>query len=221
MAASMGPGWGNNELQWYLADSARTSGGLLILTARRQQQGAHDYTSARINTRDRFAFRYGRIEARIRLPGGQGIWPAFWLMPQEDTYGTWAASGEIDIVEARNLGRSGIDTVSGTLHYGGMSPNNVFSGNEYVVAGSATADFHEYALEWDPNEIRWYVDGVLYAVQNYWFTESADYPAPFDQPFYVILNVAVGGRFPGAPDSTTVFPVSMEVDYVRAYSGAD
>lgn len=215
------PGWGNNELQWYLADGARTGGGLLILTARRQQQGTHDYTSARINTRDRFAFRYGRIEARIRLPGGQGIWPAFWLMPQEDTYGTWAASGEIDIVEARNLGRSGTDTVVGTLHYGGMSPNNVFSGDEYVVAGSATADFHEYALEWDPNEIRWYVDGVLYAVQSYWFTESADYPAPFDQPFYVILNVAVGGSFPGAPDSTTVFPVSMEVDYVRVYSGAD
>ncbi len=215
------PGWGNEELQWYLPDSARTSGGLLTLTARRQQQGTYEYTSARINTRDRFAFRYGRIEARIRLPGGQGIWPAFWLMPQDESYGGWAASGEIDIVEARNLGGVGGNTVLGTIHYGGESPNNESSGSEYVVAGSAVDEFHDYALEWDPNELRWYVDEVLYAVQNYWSTESADYPAPFDRPFYVIFNVAVGGNFPGAPDTTTPFPVSMEVDYVRVYSAAD
>ena len=214
-------GWGNDELQWYLTDSALLENGMLVITARRESQNGHDYTSARLHTRGRFAFRYGRIEARIRLPGGQGLWPAFWLLPQEDTYGTWAASGEIDIMEAVNLGGTGGNTVFGTLHYGGESPDNVFSGNEYVVPGSATGEFHLYALEWGPTEIRWYVDDVLYAMQNFWHTASADYPAPFDQPFYILLNVAVGGRFPGAPSPGTVFPVTMEVDYVRVYSGAN
>ena len=139
--------------------------------------------------------------------------------PPDDTYGTWAASGEIDIMEARNLGGAGGNTVSGTLHYGGEWPDNVFSGNEYVVPGSATDEFHLYALEWGPNEIRWYVDDVLYAMQNFWRTASADYPAPFDQPFYILLNVAVGGTYPGAPSPSTVFPVTMEVDFVRVFSG--
>ena len=214
-------GWGNDELQWYLTDSALLENGLLVITARRESQNGYDYTSARLHTRSRFAFRYGRIEARIRLPGGQGLWPAFWLLPQEDTYGTWAASGEIDIMEAINLGGTGGNTVFGTLHYGGESPDNVLSGNEYVVPGSATDEFHLYALEWDPTEIRWYVDDVLYAMQNFWHTASADYPAPFDRSFYILLNVAVGGRFPGAPSPGTVFPVTMEVDYVRVYSGAN
>ena len=214
-------GWGNDELQWYLTDSALLENGRLVITARRESQNGYDYTSARLHTRGRFAFRYGRIEARIRLPGGQGLWPAFWLLPQEDTYGAWAASGEIDIMEAVNLGGTGGNTVFGTLHYGGESPDNVFSGNEYVVPGSATDEFHLYALEWDPTEIRWYVDDVLYAMQNFWHTASADYPAPFDQPFHILLNVAVGGRFPGAPSPGTVFPVTMEVDYVRVYSGAN
>jgi beta-glucanase (GH16 family) len=101
------PGWGNNELEWYLPNSAQLENGMLVITAREEATNGKNYTSARINTRDRFAFRYGRIEARIRLPGGQGIWPAFWLLPQDDVYGTWAASGEIDIMEAINLGASG------------------------------------------------------------------------------------------------------------------
>ena len=178
-----------------------------------------NYTSARINTRDRFAFRYGRIEARIRLPGGQGTWPAFWLLPQDDVYGTWAASGEMDIMEAVNLGASGGNTVHGTLHYGGAWPNNVSSGSGYEVATDATTDFHVYALEWDATEMRWYVDGVLYAMQNSWSTTAAPFPAPFDERFYILLNVAVGGNWPGAPDAATMFPVTMEVDYVRVYSG--
>lgn len=213
------PGWGNNELQWYEPDSAELSNGLLVITARKQSQGGLDYTSARINTRDRFAFKYGRIEARIRLPGGQGLWPAFWLLPQDDVYGGWAASGEIDIMEAVNLGAAGGNTVFGTIHYGGEWPNNVFTGNEYAVPADATAEFHTYALEWDEAELRWYVDDVLYAMQNSWSTTAAPFPAPFDQPFYILLNVAVGGNFPGPPDGGTEFPVAMEVDYVRVYSG--
>lgn len=213
------PGWGNNELQWYLRDSAQLENGLLVITAREESSNGKNFTSARINTRDRFALRYGRIEARIRLPGGQGIWPAFWMLPQDDVYGGWAASGEIDIVEAVNLGVADNNTVHGTIHYGGEWPNNVFTGNGYLVPADATTNFHVYALEWDPTELRWYVDDILYATQNAWSTSAAPYPAPFDQPFYILFNVAVGGNWPGSPDATTVFPVVMEVDWVRVWSG--
>jgi len=214
------PGWGNNELQWYLPDSAQLSDGKLVITARKETISGKSYTSARINTRDRFAFRYGRIEARIRLPAGQGLWPAFWLLPQPNSYGGWAASGEIDILEARNLGGTGGNTIYGGLVYGGTWPNQINSGENYVVATSATDDFHVYALEWDAAEIRWYVDGLLFAVRNSWSSTAAPFPAPFDKPFYVLFNVAVGGNYPGSPTSATVFPVTMEVDYVRVYSGA-
>ena len=212
-------GWGNNELQWYLPDSALLENGMLVITARQEVSNGKNYTSARINTRDRFAFRYGRIEARIRLPGGQGLWPAFWLLPQDNVYGTWAASGEIDIVEAVNLTGTGNNTVHGTLHFGDAWPLNKSAGSSYDVATDATTEFHEYALEWDANEMRWYVDGVLYQVQNSWDTVAAPFPAPFDQHFYILLNVAVGGNWPGSPGASTVFPVTMEVDYVRVYSG--
>jgi hypothetical protein len=157
------PGWGNNELQWYLEDNAELRDGMLVISAREESAGGKNHTSARINTRDRFAFRHGRIEARIRLPGGQGIWPAFWMLPQEDVYGTWAASGEIDIVEAVNLGGAGGNTVFGTIHHGGEFPSNVSSGNDYLVPTDATTGFHTYALEWDSTvpEMRWYVDDIL------------------------------------------------------------
>ncbi len=214
------PDWGNNELQWYLPDNAGLENGLLTITARAESRSGKNFTSGRISTQDRFAFRYGRIEARIRLPGGQGLWPALWLMPQDDIYGGWAASGEIDVLEAVNLGDAGGNTVHGTLQYGAEWPNNVYSGNDHLVATDATAEFHDYALEWDETEIRWYADGVLYGMQNNWSTTAADFPAPFDQPFHILLNVAVGGHWPGPPDSNTVFPVAMEVDYVRVYSGS-
>jgi beta-glucanase (GH16 family) len=213
------PGWGNNELQWYLEDSAELRDGMLVITAREESVGGKSYTSARLNTRDRFAFKYGRIEARVRFPGGQGIWPAFWMLPQDDVYGTWAASGEIDVVEAVNLGGTGGNNVFGTIHFGGEFPANVSAGNEYLVPTDATAEFHTYAFEWDATEMRWYVDDVLYSTQNSWSTTAAPFPAPFDERFYVLFNVAVGGNFPGAPNSTTEFPVTMEVDYVRVYSG--
>ncbi|MDH3611634.1 MAG: glycoside hydrolase family 16 protein, partial [Gammaproteobacteria bacterium] len=220
------PGWGNGELQYYLPDSAQVSNGMLTITARQErvgddQVGAFNYSSARINTRDRFAFKYGRIEASMRLPAGQGLWPAFWMLPQDSPYGGWAASGEIDIMEAVNLGGTGGNTVFGTIHHGGEFPANVFTGETYLVPTDATTDFHTYAVEWDATEIRWYVDDILYAVQNDWQSTAAPFPAPFDQPFYVLFNVAVGGNFPGAPDGTAVFPVTMDVDWVRVYSGED
>lgn len=213
------PGWGNNELQWYLRNSAQLENGNLVITARNETSNGKNYTSARLHTRDRFALRYGRIEARIRLPDGQGIWPAFWMLPQDNVYGGWAASGEIDIMEAVNLGVAGNNTVHGTIHYGGEWPNNASTGGEYSVPLDAAANFHVYAIEWDPTEIRWYVDGVLYSMKNGWSSNGAPFPAPFDQHFYILFNVAVGGNWPGAPDASTVFPVTMEVDYVRVYTG--
>ena len=213
------PGWGNDELQWYLPNSASIENGNLVITARREAQNGFQFTSARINTRGRFALRYGRIEARIRLPAGQGLWPAFWLLPQEDAYGGWAASGEIDIMEAVNLGGSGGNTVHGTLHYGGAWPNNRSSANRHAVGGDITENFHVYALEWDEREMRWYVDDTLYATESEWSTTAASFPAPFDRPFYIILNLAVGGGFPGPPNAATNFPAALEVDYVRVYSG--
>ena len=213
------PGWGNNELQWYLPNSAHLENGNLVITAREQASNGKDYTSARIITRDRFTFRYGRIVARVRLPGGQGIWPAFWMLPQDFAYGGWAASGELDILEAVNLGVNGNNAVHGTIHYGGEWPNNTFTGGEYLVPTSATTNFHVYAVEWDPTEIRWYVDDVMYLVQNSWHSTGAAFPAPFDEDFYILFNVAVGGNWPGPPNANTVFPVTMEVDYVRVYSG--
>ncbi len=216
--AGLPTGWGNNELQYYLPDNAQISGGMLVITAREEDIGFFDYTSARINTQDRFAFRYGRIEARMRLPAGQGIWPAFWMLSQDSPYGVWAATGEIDVMEAVNLGGAGGNRVFGTLHYGGEVPNNTFTGVDYTVPTDVTTEFHTYALEWDANEMRWYVDDVLYAMQNSWFSTAADYPAPFDQPFHILFNVAVGGNLPGAPNASTTFPVTMEVDWVRVYT---
>ena len=212
-------GWGNNELQHYLPDSAQVANGVLSITARRESVQGRNYTSARINTEDRFAFRYGRIEASIKLPAGKGLWPAFWMLPQDTPYGTWAASGEIDIVEAINLDGSGSDRIFGTIHFGGPAPANSSAGTTYTPSADITSEFHTYALEWDEDQIRWYFDGMLYAMQNSWTSTAAPYPAPFDQPFHILLNLAVGGNFPGSPDGTTVFPATMEVDWVRVYSG--
>jgi beta-glucanase (GH16 family) len=213
------PGWGNNELQWYSPNSAQLEDGRLVITARNEASNGKNYTSARLHTGDRFALRYGRVEASIRLPAGQGIWPAFWMLPQENVYGRWAASGEIDIMEAVNLGAAGNGRVHGTIHYGGEAPANLSSGREYSVPLDPATNFHVYAVEWDPSEIRWYVDNELYSVKNEWSTTTGAHPAPFDQYFYLLFNVAVGGDWPGAPDASTVFPVTMEVDYVRVYSG--
>ena len=214
-------GGGNNELQYYTdrPENTQVSGGLLTLTARQERftgpEGTREYTSARIRTKGKGDWRYGRIEVRARMPVGQGIWPAIWMMPTDDAYGGWAGSGEIDLMEY--LGQKPAE-VFGTLHYGGPWPRNVHTGKTYTLpSGTFADDFHVFALEWQEGEIRWYVDGVHYQTQTEWRTEGAAYPAPFDQRFHLILNVAVGGNLPGSPDETTRFPQSMVVDYVRVF----
>jgi beta-glucanase (GH16 family) len=221
-----GSGGGNNELQYYTdrSENSRIEDGVLILEARRESytgpDGTRDYTSARLRTLGHGDFLYGRVEARIKLPRGQGLWPAFWMLPTDWVYGGWAASGEIDIMEL--LGQEP-SRVYGTLHYGGAWPNNTHTGDSYVLpgGGSFADDFHVFAIEWEEGAIRWYVDGQLYETQTDWYSTAGAYPAPFNQRFHILLNVAVGGDWPGAPNGSTTFPQRMSVDWVRVHERCD
>ena len=217
------PGWVNNELQTYVQDGENIfveDGDLVI----QPMMGTNDngrafYTSGRINTYHLHAFTYGRVEARIRVPSGQGFLPAFWMMSDDESYGTWPKSGEIDIMEI--LG-SDTDRLYGTLHYG--NPHQQNQGIYDLASGDFASEYHVFAIEWEPGEIRWYCDGDMYYSTNFWYSamdgqDPNPYPAPFDQPFYIILNVAVGGNWPGDPDETALFDESsqMRVDYVRVF----
>ncbi len=214
--------WGNNELQYYTEDSVSVADGVLTITASRRDYEGMEYTSARILTRDLASFTYGYFEARMKLPTVQGMWPAFWMMPQpSDTtstrneYGGWSASGEIDIMEAR--GRVPKE-VGNALHYGG-SPH-VYSADAQRL-DTPISEWHTYGLDWTPDSITWYVDGeVAFTVKSsQWWTSASDgESAPFDKPFYLILNLAVGGNYDGGIKPPEDFEsASMIVDYVRVY----
>ncbi|MBK1833181.1 glycoside hydrolase family 16 protein [Roseibacillus ishigakijimensis] len=231
-------GWGNGERQYYTdsPNNAFLREGHLVIRALKQSLHQCGYTSARLRTkgqdgRSLFAQRYGRFEVRAHLPSGQGLWPAIWLLPEKEDYGPWAASGEIDLMEARGQEPG---KVLGTIHYGARWPLNQHSGGEYLFPeGEDFTSFHTYALEWEPGEIRWFVDGHLYSRKNFWWSSSAHengqglppqsaedlnaWPAPFNQPFHLLLNLAVGGQFPGDPEATTEFPAEFVIDYVRVY----
>ncbi|GAA0358174.1 hypothetical protein GCM10008932_08610 [Alkalibacterium iburiense] len=212
-------GWGNEESQYYQEDNVRVEDGRLIIEAREEtvsdEHGTYDYTSGKILTDGRFSQRYGRFEASMKLPEGQGFWPAFWMMPQDDVYGGWAASGEIDIMENRG---DHPDTVGAAIHYGGEWPGNTHSAGEYrFPEGRDITDFNLYSIEWEPGEIRWYVNDDLYYRTSEWHSDNGEYPAPFDQEFYLILNLAVGGWYGLEPDESTPLPSQVEVDYVRVY----
>lgn len=231
-------GWGNGELQYYTREpsNAFVEGGRLHLRAHKESLHGCGYTSARLKTRRNdgtalFNQMYGRFEFRALLPTGQGLWPALWMMPQDDTYGPWAASGEIDIMEARGQEPR---AVFGAVHFGARWPAHTQASWEYKLPDEQTiGEFHVYAIEWEPGVIRWSVDGHTCATQSFWWSSSqtdgskgvrpgreADlnpWPAPFDRPFYIIINLAVGGNFAGNPDRHTRFPAEMLVDYVRVY----
>jgi beta-glucanase (GH16 family) len=210
-------GWGNSQLEYDTAGlNASVSGGNLIIEARSESYGGRSYTSTRMKTKGKHDFTYGKLEARIKIPSTKGIWPAFWMMPTDNEYGGWAASGEIDIMESINQAVK----VYGTIHYGGAWPANHSSGGSYTGVPDFSTDFHVYAIEWEPTRIRWYVDGNLYSTKTSWYSTGWLYPAPFDKRFYFLLNVAVGGTWPGPPDGTSVFPQYMVVDYVRVYKKA-
>lgn len=211
-------GWGNNELQYYTdrSDNATVSNGKLQIIAKEENYMGANYTSARMRTINKGDWRYGRFEASIKLPGTQGIWPAFWMLPTENVYGTWPNSGEMDIME--HIG-SFPERVFGTVHTEAFNHTNGTQQGSHYDSADVETTFHTYALEWTPNQVDVYLDEINY----FTFTNSGNGPDewPFDQFFHLIFNVAVGGSWPGSPDGTTVFPQTMEVDYVRVYQQLD
>ena len=208
-----GDGWGNGELEFYSdrVENAHIDGGYLVIEARRESLATRGYTSARLKTQGLGAWQYGRVEARIQIPRGQGLWPAFWMLGDNIPSAGWPACGEIDIME--NIGKEP-GRVHGTVHGPGYSGAQGVSSAYDLRAGAFADTFHVYAIEWEPAAIRWYVDDVLYKTVT-----PQDLPGRwvYDHPFFIILNVAVGGYWPGSPDATTVFPQTMRVDYVRVY----
>ncbi|MFB9662636.1 ricin-type beta-trefoil lectin domain protein [Glycomyces mayteni] len=219
-----GGGWGNNEHQYYTnstSNAAHDGNGNMVITARKENPanyqcwyGTCQYTSARLLTQGKFTQAYGTFEARIQIPRGQGIWPAFWMLGDDIGSVGWPQSGEIDIME--NVGFEP-NSVHGTLHGPGYSGGAGPSGT-YTIGEPFANGFHTFAVNWSPNSISWSVDGVTYQTKT-----TADIGGNewvFDHPFFMILNVAVGGNWPGYPDGSTQFPQTMKIDYVRVYSGS-
>jgi beta-glucanase (GH16 family) len=214
-------GGGNNELQIYTdrKENVRVEDGNLLLEARRDNHGiagtVREYSSGRIRSKHRGDWTYGKFETRAKLPAGQGVWSAIWMLPTHEKYGTWASSGEIDIMEFKGQEP---DIVWGTLHYGSQWPDNKHTGDTYKLEkGNFTDDFHIFTLEWEEGVMRWYVDSKLTQTQTKWESNGGKFPAPFDQEFHILLNLAIGGGFLGNPDASTPFPREMLVDYVRVY----
>ncbi|MEO5728149.1 MAG: glycoside hydrolase family 16 protein [Byssovorax sp.] len=218
-----GDGWGNQEREFYTNDitNAHQEGGFLVITATTEGAAGHQcwygpckFTSARLQSKGKFEQTYGRFEARIQIPRGQGIWPAFWMLGGNIDAVVWPGCGEIDIME--NIGKEpGI--LHGSLHGPGYSGGNPLTGSTTLPGGAKLADeAHVYAVEWEKDVVRFYLDENLYQTKT-----AADVPAGqawvFDHPFFLLLNVAVGGGWPGEPDGTTMFPQRMMVDYVRVY----
>jgi len=211
------PGWGNNELQYYTdrSENIKVEGGMLHITARKESFEGSGYTSAKIHTKGNFETMFGRFEARIQLPFGQGIWPAFWLLG-DDSNGTviWPQIGEIDIMEYRGQEPT---IIHGSVHGPGYSAGNAITKRFQLTGSRFDTKFHIFAIEWGPDFIDFFVDEVLYnritpadTGNNEWVFSS--------NTFYIILNVAVGGTFVGLPDNSTPFPQTMLVDYIRVYT---
>ena len=227
----------NEEKQVYQSENVTVDNGVLTITAKKEDTTidgvTHQYTSARMVSKGRYAQKYGKVEVRAKLPLGKSLWPAIWMLPENDEYTGWPSSGEIDIMESRG---SVANQVWGTLHYGEKRPNNSQSSNSYTFPeGEGIDGFHTYGIEWQPGEIRWYVDGKLYQTQDNWFTadpetgEKYAFPAPFDKEFHMILNLALGGWYDGVGTNLEVDPSifeggrehAMQVDYVRFYESKD
>ncbi len=212
--AASGAGWGNNELQHYTdrPENIKVEGGMLHITAHKESFMGAGYTSGRINTAGKIEQAYGRFEARIKLPWGQGIWPAFWMLGNDIDEVGWPNCGEIDIMEYRGQNPT---IMLGSVHGPGYSGGES-EGKSYELTNDRfDTDFHVFGIEWGPEYINYYVDNVLY---NQITPADVDGNWVFDHPFYIILNLAVGGNFVGSPNENTVFPQTMLVDYVRVYS---
>ncbi len=221
------PGWVNEEWQEYVDSTENIyiqDSKLILKPVKRGSGKGAVYTSGRVNTQNKHNFTYGKFEARAKVPTGKGYLPAFWLMSaDEGVYGQWPRCGEIDIMEV--LGDR-TDTLHGTLHYGhnATTGHHQSQGTYTLESGSFSEEFHVFSCEWEPGRIVWYVDGKQYFEEKEWYTAKPDgteriaYPAPFDKPFYIILNLAVGGSWVGYPDETTDLETqTYEIDYVRVW----
>lgn len=209
-------GWGNNELQYYTEDrlkNARVENGNLIIEAHQENYETRNYTSARLLTRNRDAWKYGRFEIRAKLPSGKGTWPAIWMLPENWEYGGWPESGEIDIME--HVGHEP-ERVYATVHTEAYNHVLGTQDTDTLRVADAEQNFHVYTLEWTPQNLNWYIDGEQYSSFD---NENATYKEwPFDQPFHLILNIAVGGNWGGAQGvDENIWPQQMVVDYVRVY----
>ncbi|HYG38468.1 MAG TPA: glycoside hydrolase family 16 protein [Cytophagales bacterium] len=207
-------GWGNNELQYYKEENTSVADGFLTITAKKESFGGKDYTSSRIITKDKQSFKYGRIDIRAKLPKGQGLWPALWMLGSNFNSVGWPKCGEIDIMEM--VGGTGKDnTVHGTLHWYEDSavPHASYGGNMPLNTGVFADEFHVFTITWDETNIKWFIDDQQYLVINI----TPDGLSEFHEEFFFIFNVAVGGNWPGSPNASTVFPQTMVVDYVRVF----
>lgn len=214
-----GYGGGNNELQYYTdrEENSFVSGGNLHIIAKQETytgvDGTRYYTSARMNTQFTQTFKYGKITARIKLPYGQGIWPAFWMLGENISQIGWPSCGEIDIMEMIGGGDGRDNVVHGTLHWE-QNGHQYYGGSTKLVSGIFADDFHEFTINWDSEKIEWLLDGVVYHTASI----QPQHMAAFHNEFFIILNLAIGGNWPGNPSAQTVFPQEMLVDYVRVYS---
>ncbi len=202
-----GWGWGNNELQYYTdGDNLSFENDMLIIEAREEQVAQNNYTSGKIITKDLFEIQYGKVEARIKFPMGQGLWPAFWMLGANIDEVSWPACGEVDIMEHINNEWS----AHGTAHWDNFG--HAYYGGSY---GLDPGLFHVYTIEWDSLGIDWFIDGNFFHAMN--IENGINGTGEFHAPFYLILNLAVGGNWPGSPDATTNFPAELQIDYVRVY----
>lgn len=209
-----GSGWGNNELEYYTNSNknAYTTGGYLVIEARKETMGTNNYTSARMISKDKKTFTYGRIDFRAKLPKGQGVWPALWMLGNNIGTTPWPACGEIDIMEL--LGHEPQKTY-GTIHWGAAGGGSTHIGGNYSLSSLTFNDkFHLFSLKWEADKMTFLIDDVPFFTAN---KSQVNGNYPFDKPFFFIMNVAVGGNWPGNPDATTVFPQRMIVDYVRVF----
>lgn len=208
-------GWGNNELQFYRRENTEVKEGYLVITAKRENVGGKNFTSSRIKTQGKQVFKFGRIDIRAALPKGQGIWPAFWMLGENITDVSWPACGEIDIMEMIGGNQAGRDnTVHGTIHWDQNGAHRYQGGKRSLTGGSILADnFHVYSIIWDENKITWLLDNEVYHEEDIRSSEMNEFRAPF----FLLINLAVGGNWPGNPDDSTVFPQQMAVDYVRVF----
>lgn len=206
-------GWGNSELQYYKAENSQITDGKLIITAKKEDFNGANYTSSRIITRGKFDFTYGKVEVRAKLPKGQGIWPAIWMLGSNIGSVGWPKCGELDIMEL--LGHEP-NKIYGTAHGPGYSGSSGIGENYTLPSGNFNEEFHIFKTEWDNEGIKWFVDDICYHTLT---KSEADSRGGwvFNNDFFILLNLAVGGAWPKNPDSTTTFPQTMEVDYVRVW----